>query len=438
MEKYSSYMDSGEKWLGEIPGHWEMVRWRHLMNENCVQNTNCKVTNQLQFKYGEIVQKNNQDTDSDVLETISKYTVVEPNDIMINGLNLNYDFISQRIGEVTQQGVITSAYISLRPTGKASHRYLLFLLKAMDSQKLFHGMGAGVRVTLSYKELKNKFLPIPSDEEQQAIVSYLDRVTGDIDREIAESQRMIDLLNERKQIIIQHAVTKGLNPNAKRKYSGVEWIGDVPEGWEVCHFRRLITLLTDYTANGSFGDLAKNIHYQSTGFARLIRLTDLRENVDNENGVWVDKHAYEYLSKSSLHGGELLMANVGAYSGFVCIMPYKQFPCTLAPNMFLLKQDERKVETKFLYNLLLSKPYFNWLQTIAVSSAQPKLNKENIRSLPIVVPPISEQQQIVDHIEKSLEPIFQAIASTERKISLLRERKQIIINEVVTGKVKVS
>ena len=97
MERYNEYKDSGVQWLGEIPSHWDMQRWRFLLTENKVKNTDCKVKVQLQFKYGDIVRKANQDEDAGVLETISKYTVVAPDDIMINGLNLNYDFISQRV-----------------------------------------------------------------------------------------------------------------------------------------------------------------------------------------------------------------------------------------------------------------------------------------------------------------------------------------------------
>lgn len=162
MERYSEYKDSGVKWLGQIPSHWEMQRWRFLMSENCRKNADCNVRLQLQFKYGDIVQKSNQSEDSDVLETISKYTVVEPNDIMINGLNLNYDFVSQRVAQVREEGVITSAYVSLRPTQIANSRYYTYFLKSMDSKKMFHGMGTGIRLTLSYNELKNQFIPHPS------------------------------------------------------------------------------------------------------------------------------------------------------------------------------------------------------------------------------------------------------------------------------------
>ena len=244
MKKYDSYKDSGVKWLGEIPSHWEMERWRFLMYENVKKNSDCKVRLQLQFRYGDIVRKNNQSEESDVLDTISKYTVVEPNDIMINGLNLNYDFVSQRVARVQEEGVITSAYISLRPTLIANSRYYTYFLKSLDSKKMFHGMGTGIRLTLSYNELKNQFIPKPSLQEQEAIANYLDSATSKIDEAIAQQQKMIDLLNERKQIIINNAVTKGLDPNVKMKPSGIDWIGDIPVGWEVRKLKYAVNLIT--------------------------------------------------------------------------------------------------------------------------------------------------------------------------------------------------
>ena len=180
MKRYDSYKDSGVKWLGEIPSHWKMERWRFLMNENVSKNNNCNVRLQLQFKYGDIVRKSNQSEEKDVLETISKYTVVEPDDIMINGLNLNYDFISQRVARVREEGAITSAYVSLRPTEIADSRFYTYFLKSMDAKKMFHGMGTGIRLTLSYNELKNQFLPKPSIKEQEAIANYLDSATSKI------------------------------------------------------------------------------------------------------------------------------------------------------------------------------------------------------------------------------------------------------------------
>ena len=222
MKRYESYKDSGVKWLGEIPGHWEVKRFRFLFSENKTKNTKLKEKKQLQFRYGEIVPKERQDIDEESSKIISKYTIVKERDIIINGLNLNYDFISQRVAMVREPGIITSAYISLRSKIELNTCFYNYFMKAMDSRMLFHGMGSGIRLTLSYDNLKNLFFPYPDIAEQTAIANYLDSVTSKIDEAISQQQKMIDLLNERKQIIIQNAVTKGLDPNAKMKDSGVE------------------------------------------------------------------------------------------------------------------------------------------------------------------------------------------------------------------------
>ena len=114
------------------------------------------------------------------------------------------------------------------------------------------------------------------------------------------------------------------------KDSGIEWIGEIPKEWSIGRIKNVIAILTDYTANGSFGDLAKNVQYlDGEGFARLVRLTDLRENLNNEAGVYVSESAYKYLAKSSLYGNEILVANVGAYAGLFCMMPENKGICTL-------------------------------------------------------------------------------------------------------------
>ena len=219
----------------------------------------------------------------------------------------------------------------------------------------------------------------------------------------------------------------------KYKDSGIAWISEIPEHWEATNFRYFINILTDYTANGSFGDLSKNVEYIGhRSYARLIRLTDLREDLNNENGVWVNEKAYNYLSKSSLYGGELLLANVGAYSGYSCIMPKVDYPTTLAPNMFLIKQYKKDLNTKYLWYLLSSKMFFNYLQIVALSSAQPKLNKENIRQTPIIIPPIIEQEQIAKYLDWKCGEVDRIVEVRERQIKLLGELRTSVINRTVT------
>lgn len=402
MARYSQYKDSGELWLGQIPSHWEMKRWRFLMEENTAQNTKCAITNQLQFKYGDIVQKANQSIDDDVLKNICKYTVVRPNDIMINGLNLNYDFISQRVGQVQEDGVITSAYISLRPTGLANQKYLVYLLKAMDALKLFHGMGTGVRLTLSYKELRNKYLPLPSADEQNAMVAYLDKATSQIDEAIDQQQKMIDLLNERKQIIIHKAVTKGLDPKAPMKDSGVEWIGLVPFDWNILSLKYCIKL-----NNGKdFKLVAAEDGYPVMG----------------SGGQFAYASEYMYDGEVIFFGRKGTVDKPLHYIGKFWAVD-TMFYATPKTNCF----------GRYIYYQALTIPY----KYYATSTAIPSMTQTDLGNNPICLPPLTTQKEISEYLDQVLLPIEESISLSNKKIDLLRERKQIIINEVVTGKVKV-
>jgi len=212
------------------------------------------------------------------------------------------------------------------------------------------------------------------------------------------------------------------------KDSGVKWIGEIPKHWITANFRYIISTLTDYTANGSFASLAKNVTYLEEGFSRLVRLTDLRDKLLNK-GLYVDRHAHQFLSKSQLFGGELLMANVGAYSGLVIMMPSVETPHTLAPNMFLLKLT---TDHDFFFYLLNTPPFSETLKITAISSAQPKLNKENVRQLKVILPPLPEQKAIASYLDTKTAQIDHLIQLKERKIELLKEKRQALINETVT------
>ena len=405
MKRYDSYKDSGVKWLGEIPSHWKMERWRFLMNENVSKNNNCNVRLQLQFKYGDIVRKSNQSEEKDVLEIISKYTVVEPDDIMINGLNLNYDFISQRVARVREEGAITSAYVSLRPTEIADSRFYTYFLKSMDAKKMFHGMGTGIRLTLSYNELKNQFLPKPSLKEQEAIANYLDSATSKIDEAIAQQQKMIDLLNERKQIIINNAVTKGLDPNVKMKPSGIDWIGDIPEHWSLMKLK--------YLGMMKSGDGIKN--------------EQLKEN--GEYPVWGGNGLMGYTDTYNTKDNAIVIGRVGALCGNVRLV---YSPVFVTDNA-LIYSITGIIDHKFLLYAMRSAN----LNSLNSSNAQPLITGTKVKNVSIPYPSKDIQKKIVSYIDNRIYQIDKVIENYSSSISLLQERKQIIINDVVTGKVKV-
>lgn len=419
--------------LGPIPEHWELRQWQYLLQENVTTNTDCKETHQLQFKYGDIVSKANQEVDADTLKIISKYTKVQPNDIMINGLNLNYDFISQRIGMVRTNGIITSAYISLRPTEEANPSYYNYLLKAMDAQKMFHGMGTGVRLTLSYKELKNKYLPFPPLDEQEAMVAYLDEQTGKIDAAIEREQKMIDLLNERKQIIIQQAVTKGLNPNAPLKDSGIEWIGAIPEGWKIMRLKRLV----DFAGRIGFrGYGTEDLTDEENGAITLSPSNMQNGKMTYQKCAYLKWNKYYESPEIMVHDGDILFVKTGSTYGKAAIVKALPKEATINPQLLILKNI--KGDNRFIAHVLSTPFIKNQVERIVIGGTIPTISQEKIGNLRLIVPDKGEQTKIVEYIEDKTKPIDDAINAKYKLISMLRERKQIIVNEVVTGKIKVS
>lgn len=199
--------DSGIPWIGMIPEHWEVKRLAISFDENKKHNSALERINAFQFNYGSLVSKNRAYKESEDAAVYAKYTLINPNDIVINGLNLNYDFVSQRIALVKESGIITSAYICITPRNKVDSKYYCYLFKAMDSMKLFHGMGTGIRLTLSFEELKKQYIPVPPLSEQQVIVSYIEDKLQKIDTCIADLQAEIDYLKEFKQRLISDVVT---------------------------------------------------------------------------------------------------------------------------------------------------------------------------------------------------------------------------------------
>lgn len=214
------------------------------------------------------------------------------------------------------------------------------------------------------------------------------------------------------------------------KQSGLVDVGNIPEHWEIVNFRYLIDVLTDFTANGSFGDLAKNVNYLDIGYSRLIRLTDLRACFQNV-GIYLNEHSHNYLSKSELFGDEVLLANVGAYAGLAWVFKDFEGIASLGPNMFLLRFNER-LDNSYAYVSLISDYLHNQLINKATSSAQPKLNKDDVRSCYFVLPPLNEQTTIASFLDHKTEQIDLIIKKKEELIEKLKEQRQSIINESVT------
>ena len=198
---------SGIPWLPEVPEGWEVRRLASLFCDNAKQNKDFAYTRALKFNYGTLVPKNEVGEPEEYRDVYVKYTVLQENDIVINGLNLNYDFNSLRVACSPCDGIITSAYIVCRPRDGVESPYFTYLFKAMDYRKMFHGMGTGIRLTLSFNELRWQMLPIPPLAEQREIVAYIEARAAKIDAAVKGLEREVAVLKEYKQRLIADVVT---------------------------------------------------------------------------------------------------------------------------------------------------------------------------------------------------------------------------------------
>ncbi len=194
-------------WLPEIPEHWEEKRLATQFTGEVQANKDFAVKHAFKFNYGELVPKNEVGAPEEYREVYVKYSLIKEGDVLVNGLNLNYDFVSQRVACSPADGIITSAYVVCRPRKNVNYNYYTLLFKAMDSMKLFHGMGSGIRLTLSFKELKKQLLPVPPIDEQRSIVSYITERTAKIDSLIEKLNKEIECVKEYKQRLISDVVT---------------------------------------------------------------------------------------------------------------------------------------------------------------------------------------------------------------------------------------
>lgn len=439
------------EWLGDVPEHWSITplkfaiknwrngKWGYDVVEASDDNLVCVRVADFDRQKGVI--------NTEKL-TLRNYKGERVSDCLLNENHILIERSgggeNQLVGATVKFSLnikaVCSNFISLLEI-KTNYFDLDFIqyyfdhLYSLNVNKLSIKQTSGIQ-NLDLKQYVQNHISFPEIFEQTQIVSFLDTETTRIDTLIAKQEKLIELLEEQRKSIISHAVTKGLNPNALMKDSGVEWLGRVPCDWQYYSIKRTIKVLTDYTANGSFADLAKNVNYLDYGFSRLVRLTDLREDLNN-NGVYITEDAHKYLKKSELFGGELLLANVGAYAGFACLMPYKKIKATLAPNMFLLRFKEQRINNKFMYYLINSKTIQYQFQVSMTSTAQPKLNKDNVKNIVMFLPTLQIQNEIVEYLDSENLILDNLIFKQQALIEKLKEYRASIISHAVTGKIDV-
>lgn len=420
MEKYSSYKDSGVKWLGEIPSHWETIKSKYIWQEQFATSEN-GTEELLSVSQYDGVTPSKGDSRS---ESLKGYKIVKENDLVIN---IMLAWLGG-LGVSKHNGIVSPAYCTYKMTGGANPHFLHYLYKTPLYLSEFARHSTGVvpsRWRMYTDDFGQVLTLLPPKSEQDAIVSYLDTVTTQIDTAIAQQQKMIELLNERKQIIINNAVTKGLDPNVKMKDSGVDWIGEIPEGWEVCSLKKVATIILGKMLSNNPTEkypylCAKDVHYGN------VDLSDLKM-------MYFSKEERE---RYRVQNGDMLIVEGGAGAGGCAVFDGDME--VFIQNSIMIVRGNSNMDNRFICYFFQTINQKGYVEFICNKATIPHFTKEKVGAVMLPIPPIEEQMQIVNKIKSICEPIDNAINAANKQITLLQERKQIIINDVVTGKVKVS
>ena len=421
--------DSGIEWIGEIPEGWEIVPVRSCFDEVRTKNTDGQEQNALQFKSGNIINKTNFNASMDdyVADTITNYTVVLPDTVMINGLNLNYDFKSLRVALVKEKGVITSAYLAIFPDRKKiSPQYATYLFKGYETKMAFHNMGAGIRKTLGYKEFKNQPLLLPSEKEQNKISAYLDSKCSHIDIMLSKIRSSIEEYKKLKQAVITQAVTKGVRGEREMKDSGVEWIGEIPKEWVIQKIKSISSRINVGVV------IRPSEYFDENGTVPFLRGINVKEYlISSDNMVYINESSNRILSKSQVHTDDILIVRDGSI-GTSCVVP-AEFDGANVVSM-VIATPSISCDSRFICYSLNSDVGKTQFTLTKIGSALTHTSVSAVSDIIVAVPSCAEQKEIADYLDAKCVEIDGLIAKKEQLVKELESYKKSLIYEVVTGK----
>ena len=406
--------------LLEYINRWNSQRLGSLFREQKKKNTHFARRNALKFTYGSIIDKPEYDMTPSLIDTYSKYTLVDEGDIVINCLNLNYDFVSQRVAIVKNSGIITSAYISLRArNADINPLYYCYYFKAMDACKMFHGMGTGIRLTLSYNELRNVPIPVPPRIEQDQIVRFLDWKVSEINKLISIRRKEIQELEEYRTVKLTSITHYGLDENRTLKDTGYSWIGAIPADWHVRAFSKVASVKSNIVQPECYMEemqVSPASIEKNTG--KIIQTQTVKES-----GVISGNHRF--------YQGQILYSKVRPLLNKVTIAP---FDGLCSADMYPI---ETALDTKYFLYFMLSQNSLGQLSMSGNRVKMPKINQDELSSVLILFPDIKEQKLIAKKLDQLFALVDGQIERIKQNISLLRELKSVVISDVVTGKIDV-
>ena len=429
MTPYPEYIATSLPWLPQIPAHWDWLMLSQLTEEQCVKNIGCQEKNVLSLSYGNIIRKKNIYSGLSP-QDFATYQIVFPDNIILRLTDLQNDHRSLRTGLAKEKGIITSAYTCLKVYSNAS--FVHYLLHAYDLRKVFYGMGGGVRQSIGFKDIRSLRFPVAPASEQEQIVRYLDSMTAKINKLIRAKKKQIALLQEQKQAIINQAVTKGLNPNAEMKDSGIDWLGQIPAHWDVKPLKRVCKV------NASVSHL-------------------LREFSDDSLVTFLPMEAISVDGKIDCSQKQPLKNVKSGFSSFAVndVVVAKITPCFEngkgacldaldtaigygTTELIVLRGFKNEINQQFLYQVTKITSFRkNGAEVMTGSAGQKRVPANFIANFTCGIPPLEEQNAIVQYLAKQNALFEKTLNGIKKEIEVILEYKNSLIASVVTGQVDV-
>ena len=416
--------DSKIEWVGEIPESWGTMPLYCFYSERKNINIFGREQNLLSLSYGEIIRKDINTSEGLLPSNYNDYNIVEVDDIIIRPTDLQNDKRSLRTGLVKERGIITSAYIALKPKGGVNSRYNHYLLHSYDISKVFYNMGNGVRQGLNYDEFAKLFVLFPPIEEQQRIADFLDSECERIDGLKADIEEQIETLEKYKRSVITESVTHGLNPAAPMKDSKV-WYGQIPQGWTAIKGKYIFTQRNE---RGNHVELQLLSPTQKYG----VIPQDLYEELSGMNAVKLNDNT-NFAMLKTIHKGDYCISLRSFQGGF----EYSEYEGVVSPAYQVFYPIASICSGYYKY-LFKETGFIDVMNSYTISLRDGKnIAFDDFGNTYIPVPPLSEQQAIADYLDEKCAQIDELISQKHSQIETLETYKKSRIFEYVTGKKEV-
>lgn len=432
IKPYSKYSDFDQQWLGDLPSHWQVMRTK-LVFDLITEPAPVGNSEELLSVYTALGVKPRKELEArgNKASSTDNYWRVKKGDIIVNKLLAWMG----AIGISEYNGVTSPAYDILRPKESVNPYYYNFLFRNPIASREVKRHSRGImdmRLRLYFTRFGDIKLPLPPIEEQDKIVDYLQFKLKKIDRFIHKKKQLIKLLNEQKAGIINQAVTKGLDANVKMKPSSIEWLGDIPEHWEV---RKL-----KYVANCFPSNIDKHSK-EDEKQVRLCNYTDVYKNdfITNDMNLMLATATENQIEKFSLQMGDVIITKDSETANDIAVpaVVKEELENVVCGYHLSVLRPYSKLKGEYLFRVLQCKPINIQFEVCSNGVTRVGLGVYDMKKAQIPVPPLTEQTAIVSHIEKETSIITKTIATIEKEITLVQEYKTVLIAETVTGKIDV-